>query len=92
VAEGFAWLQASTRHPCIRTVPDSRARLIRAGAAAYFVFSLPLGRTAVVGGTGLVDTVEESFGGLVSFFGFFAILLLRCSPLGMLDSSWMSSM
>jgi hypothetical protein len=50
----------------------------------YFVFNLPLGTTAVVGGMGREDAAEESFGGLLSFFGFFAILLLRCSPLGML--------
>ena len=58
----------------------------------YFVFSFPLGSTAVVGGTGRVDVVEESLGGLVSFLGFLGILLLRCSPLGMLNSSWMISM
>jgi hypothetical protein len=50
----------------------------------YFVFNLPLGSTAVVGGMGREDAAEESFGGLLSFFGFLAILLLRCSPLGML--------
>ena len=38
----------------------------------------------MVGGIGREDAAEESFGGLLSFFGFFAILLLRCSPLGML--------
>jgi hypothetical protein len=43
-----------------------------------------LGTTVVVGGIGREDAAEESFGGLLSFFGFFAILLLRCSPLGML--------
>jgi hypothetical protein len=54
------------------------------GATSYFVFNLPLGATVVVGGMGREDAAEESFGGLLSFFGFFAILLLRCSPLGML--------
>ncbi|EGI75800.1 hypothetical protein HGR_15009 [Hylemonella gracilis ATCC 19624] len=37
----------------------------------------------MVGGTGRVDTDEDSGGGLVSFLGFFAILSLRCTPLGM---------
>ena len=48
----------------------------------YLFLSLPLGSTDVVGATGRVDVDEESFAGLVSFLGFFAILLLRCSPLG----------
>jgi hypothetical protein len=46
-------------------------------------FILPLGSTVVVGGIGRSDVLEDSFGAEVSFFGFFAILLLRCSPLGM---------
>jgi hypothetical protein len=49
----------------------------------YLFFSLPLGRTEVVGGVGRVEPDAASFGALVSFFGFFVILLLRCSPFGM---------
>lgn len=47
----------------------------------YFVFGLPRGITAVMGGMGRSDT--DSLGGELSFLGFFAILLLRCSPLAM---------
>jgi hypothetical protein len=43
--------------------------------------------TEVTGGVGRVDVPEESCGGLLSFFGFFVILLLRCSPLAMMCSS-----
>ncbi|MCM2478158.1 hypothetical protein [Serpentinimonas maccroryi] len=49
-------------------------------------FSFPLGTTAVIGATGrpeVLGVVGVSLGGLVSFWGFFTILLLRCSPLGM---------
>lgn len=49
----------------------------------YLFFSLPLGRTEVVGGVGRVEPEAASLGALVSFFGFFVILLLRCSPFGM---------
>jgi hypothetical protein len=49
----------------------------------YLFFSLPLGRTEVVGGVGRVEPDAASLGALVSFFGFFVILLLRCSPFGM---------
>ena len=38
----------------------------------------------VTGGTGRSE--ETSLGGELSFFGFFAILLLFCSPLGMARS------
>ena len=46
----------------------------------YLALSFPLGRTVVVGGVGRVETDVASLGALVSFFGFFTILLLRCSP------------
>lgn len=46
-------------------------------------FSLPFGRTVVVGGMGRSEVPLPSFGGEWSFFGFFDILLLRCSPLAM---------
>ena len=57
-------------------------------------FSLPVGITAVkpneqltdynnYSPTGRVEGLEDSLGRLVSFLGFLAILLLRCSPLGM---------
>jgi hypothetical protein len=52
----------------------------------YLFFNLPLGTTAVVGATGRDEVEEDSAGKLVSFFGFFAILLLRCSPLAMVFS------
>src|SRR4030095_11986305 len=41
---------------------------------AGLFFTLPLGNTVVVGGAGRSDV--DSRGGEVSFFGFFAILLL----------------
>lgn len=49
----------------------------------YF-FSLPRGITVVTGGVGRSDA--PVLGGEVSFFGFFAILLLRCSPFAMFSS------
>jgi len=49
----------------------------------YLFFSLPLGMTVVTGGVGRLETIDASFSGALSFFGFFVILLLRCSPLGM---------
>lgn len=50
---------------------------------AYLFFSLPLGMTEVVGAMGRVEADPGSLGALASFFGFFVILLLRCSPLAM---------
>jgi hypothetical protein len=45
---------------------------------------LPFGGTIkVLGGIGRSDVDDDSRGAEVSFFGFFDILLLRCSPLGM---------
>jgi hypothetical protein len=41
-----------------------------------------LGNTNVVGATGRLKPVVDSFGTMASFFGFLTILLLRCSPLG----------
>ncbi|MCU0754229.1 MAG: hypothetical protein MUE46_03805 [Xanthomonadales bacterium] len=58
-----------------------------ASSGAYLFFSFPFGITVVVGATGRVELEETSFGGLASFLGFFTILLLRCSPLGMSYSS-----
>ncbi|MCA6215948.1 hypothetical protein KGA65_05240 [Ideonella sp. B7] len=55
-------------------------------AERYLFFNLPLGKTEVVGGMGRVELEGDSFGGLVSFLGFFTILLPRCSPLGMTHS------
>lgn len=52
----------------------------------YLFFNLPLGKTEVVGAVGRVDTDDDSFGKLESFLGLFVILLLRCSPLGMVLS------
>lgn len=49
----------------------------------HLFFNLPFGATVVTGATGRVDTLDDSLGGLVSFLGFFTILLLRCSPFGM---------
>jgi hypothetical protein len=51
------------------------------GPRAPYFFGFPFGITVVMGGMGRSEV--ESFGGEVSFFGFFAILLLRCSPFGM---------
>src|SRR3989338_1979777 len=48
----------------------------------YLFFSLPRGMTAVTGGMGRSEP-PLSLGSEVSFLGFFAILLLRCSPLAM---------
>ena len=73
------WVRGSTGTESWRRTCSTES-----GVAGYFVFNLPLGTTVVVGGIGREDAAEESFGGLLSFFGFFAILLLRCSPLGML--------
>ena len=56
----------------------------------HLFFNLPRGITAVTGGVGRSDV--DSFGGEVSFFGFFAILLLRCWPFGMGCSSWWRGM
>lgn len=61
-------------------------------AAYYLFFSLPLGITVVVGGVGRVDVEDESLGRSRSFFGFFDILSLRCTPLGMMGSSLERSM
>jgi len=36
-----------------------------------------------MGAVGRVEVVGASLAGVVSFLDFFAILLLRCSPLGM---------
>ncbi len=52
-------------------------------------FILPLGITVVVGGVGRVDTADASFSGVLSFFGFLINLLLRCSPLGTMNSCGM---
>jgi hypothetical protein len=46
-------------------------------------FILPFGAIDVVGALGLVEVDDDSFGGALSFLGFFVILLLRCSPLAM---------
>lgn len=46
----------------------------------YSFFSLPRGATTVTRVVGRSET-ETSFGGEVSFFGFFAILLLCICPL-----------
>ena len=51
-------------------------------AYLYLSLSLPLGRMVVIGGVGRSEPLY-SLGGEVSFLGFFAILLLRCSPLAM---------
>ncbi len=51
------------------------------GVATHLSLTLPRGATKVVGATGLSEV--KFLGGAVSFFGFFAILLLRCSPLAM---------
>ena len=48
----------------------------------YLFFSLPLGMTVVIGGIGRSEPLP-SRGSEVSFLGFFAILLLRCSPFAM---------
>lgn len=58
----------------MRTKCAAKALTLR-GGHGFFIF--PLGSTAVVGGVGRVDTLDDSLGGLVSFFGFFTILLLR---------------
>src|SRR3990167_10046786 len=50
------------------------------GWVTYLFFSLPRGMTAVTGGMGRSEP-PLSLGSEVSFLGFFAILLLRCSPL-----------
>ena len=48
-------------------------------------FNLPFGMTVVVGGVGRSEVPPPSLGGEWSFFGFFAILLLRWSPLAIWD-------
>lgn len=57
-----------------------------AARADHLSFILPLGITDVVGAIGRVEVEDASLAGLVSFLGFLAILLLRCSPLGMVFS------
>lgn len=69
------------------TRPPLRKNLHKHAGLLYLFFNLPFGNTAVVGGIGRVDVPEESGGGLLSFFGFFVILLLRCSPLAMVYPS-----
>lgn len=59
----------------------------RASLRHYLFFNFPFGITAVVGAMGRVEVLDDSFGGLLSFLGFFVILLLRCTPLGMVCSS-----
>ncbi len=49
----------------------------------HLFFNFPLGITVVVGGMGRLDSLDGFGGGLVSFLGFFTILLLRWSPLAM---------
>ena len=72
-----------SKHPNTATLRRQRPGLF---------FSLPFGSTDVIGALGRLDVPEESGGVLVSFFGFFAILLLRCSPLAMGCSSVNSRM
>ncbi len=43
----------------------------------HLFFNFPLGITVVTGGVGRSDVLDGLGGGLVSFLGFFAILLLR---------------
>ncbi len=45
--------------------------------SAHLFFNFPFGITVVTGGVGRSDVVEGLGGGLVSFLGFFTILLLR---------------
>jgi len=52
--------------------------------AIYLSLTLPRGATKVEGAIGRSDV--NVLGGDVSFFGFLAILLLRCSPLAMFVS------
>jgi hypothetical protein len=51
-------------------------------AASQGFLTFPFGNTVVMGGSGRSE-VLATFGGELSFLGFFDILLLRCSPLGM---------
>ena len=50
--------------------------------------TFPRGATKVVGAMGRSEV--NVFGADVSFFGFLAILLLRCSPLAMVHPRWSS--
>ena len=50
--------------------------------------TLPRGATNVLGAMGRSDV--NVLGGDVSFLGFLAILLLRCSPLAMMHPRWSS--
>ena len=54
----------------------------------YLFFNFPFGKTDVVGATGRSENPVGSLEVPLSFFGFFTILLLRCSPLGM-SFSWL---
>jgi hypothetical protein len=52
----------------------------------YLFFNFPFGSTDVIGATGRLEVPAVSGGRLVSFLGFFAILLLFWSPLAMVCS------
>jgi len=69
---------ADTRVALKNQPSENRLELTR----AYLFFNLPRGATKVTGALGL-SPGTITLGGDVSFFGFFAILLLRCSPLAM---------
>jgi hypothetical protein len=71
------------------TGPDRRVGPSSRRQGALF-FNLPLGTTVVTGGMGRSEV--DSRGAELSFFGFFDILLLRCSPLGMVHSSFDAAM
>jgi hypothetical protein len=59
------------------------------GAQAGLFFSLPLGRTDVIGAMGRSDTPPMGLGGELSFLGFFAIFSVRWSPFAMGSPGWL---
>lgn len=63
------------RHPTIGKKPQQTIRI--AALPRHLFFNFPLGITVVTGGVGRSEVLDGLGGGLVSFLGFFAILLLR---------------
>lgn len=65
-----------------RTGTPLRGAFVTRAAAAYLAFFFPRSGMMVVIGAASPPG-ETGFGGPLSFFGFFASLLLRCMPLTM---------
>lgn len=69
-------LDAKPTPPKIRQ-KAAAATIHIAALPRHLFFNFPFGITVVTGGVGRSDVLDGLGGGLVSFLGFFAILLLR---------------